>query len=108
MRSNPTIKPSIALLSAGYSAKTVGANMRGILDSKGLASLRDVYQYEIIRKGITPKKLADLMKKGLKDQDKKVVALYMDKAEQALEISKEAPDTAIQINLGTELEQLAE
>ena len=108
MMANPGIKPSVALLSAGYSGKNILANEAGILDSKGLVGLRDVYQYELIKKGITGKFLARIMKKGLKDQDKKTVLAYAIEAKRDLEISKDSVDTAIQINLGSEINELAE
>ena len=108
MRANPNILPSRALLSAGYSAKSVEGSLPKILDSKGLVSLREVYQYELIKKGITGKFLAKIMKKGLKDQDKKTVLAYSIEAKKDLEISKDNVDTAIQINLGSEISELAE
>jgi hypothetical protein len=108
IRKNPTISLYKALVLAGYSEKTALNPTANVVGSKGMANLQDVYKYEIIQKGITPKKLAHLLKKGLKDQDKKTVLAYIDKAEQALELSKEAPDTAIQINLGEDINRLAE
>ena len=108
MKANPHIKPSEALLSAGYSEKSVGSSVPRLLDSKGLANLRDVYQYELIKKGITPKLLAKLTKTGLKDKDTKVVLSYMESAKKDLEISQDTPDTAIQINLGEDISKLAD
>ena len=107
MRANPHIKPSVALLSAGYSKSSIVGSMPKILDGKGLVNLREVYQYELIKKGITGKFLAKIMKKGLKDQDKKTVLAYSVEVKKDLEISKDTPDTAIQINLGEEIRELA-
>ena len=108
MLANPNIKPSVALLSAGYSEKSVVGGVPRLIDSKGLTNLREVYQYELIKKGITGKFLAKIMKKGLKDQDKKTVLAYSIEAKKDLEISKDNVDTAIQINLGSEISELAE
>ena len=108
MMANPGIKPKDALLSAGYSEKSVVGGVPRLIDSKGLVGLRDVYQYELIKKGITGKFLARIMKKGLKDQDKKTVLAYAIEAKKDLEIANESVDTAIQINLGSEINELAE
>ena len=107
MLANPHIKPKDALLSAGYSDKSVMGSMPKLLDSKGLVNLREVYQYELIQKGVTPKKLALIMQKGLKDKDNKTVLAYSIEAKKDLEVTTDTPDTAIQINLGAELEDYA-
>ncbi|HDZ14354.1 hypothetical protein LCGC14_0615210 [marine sediment metagenome] len=108
IRKNPEISRAKALIMAGYSDKTALNPTANVIGSKGFANLQDVYQYELVRKGINLKFLAKKMKEGLTDKDKKVVALYHDKAEKALELSKESVDTAVQINLGSELTDLAE
>jgi len=105
---NPAITPSNALIMAGYSKKNVGHNVTKILMADGMLNLREVYKYELSNRNVDPNRLARLIHIGLKDKDPKIVLQYIDKAEQALEISKEAADTAIQINLSSEINELAE
>ena len=108
MKENPAITPAKAMIMAGYTDKSALNAKANLIDSKGFQNLGDIYQYEVTRKGITPKFLAKKLKEGLTDQDKKVVAVYHDKAEKVLELSKDTPDTAIQINLGSEVADYAE
>ena len=108
LASNKSITPSNALIMAGYSKNNVDKNVRTIWGSDGMLNLKAVYQYELIKKGITPKKLAQVLQKGLKDQDKKVVLAYSIEAKKDLEIANDTPDTAIQINLGEDISKLAD
>ena len=105
---NPAITPSNALIMAGYSKVNVGHNMAKILMADGMLNLQEVYRFELTNRNIGPDKLARLIGKGLKDKDPKTVIQYIDKAEKILELSVDRPDTAIQVNLGAELEKLAE
>ena len=108
MLANPHIKPKDALLSAGYSPNSLVGGVTKLVDAKGLVNLREVYQYELIKKGITPKLLAKKLKEGLKDPDSKVVLAYSIEAKKDLEIATDTPDTAIQINLGEDISKLAD
>ena len=108
MHENPSITAGKAMILANYSETTAGDAKANLLTSKGFQNLSDVYQYELARKGVTPKLIAQVTKKGLKDQDKKTVLAYAIEAKKDLELSKESIDTAVQINLGSDISELAE
>jgi hypothetical protein len=108
MKENPSIPITKAMIMSDYSEGYSKTGQAKLLESKGFANLRDVYQYELVKKGVTPKLLAKKLKEGLTDQDKRVVAIYHDKAEKVLELSKDTPDTAIQINLSDEVKEYAQ
>jgi hypothetical protein len=108
IRENPSIPITKAMIMANYSNGYAKTGQAKLLESKGFANLRDVYQYELVKRGVTPKLLAKKLKEGLKDQDKKTVLAYTIEAKKDLEISKDTPDTAIQINLDSESAKYAE
>lgn len=108
IRKNPDISKSKALILAGYSDKTALNPTANVIGSKGFSNLRELYQFELAQKGVNPKLLAKILKKGLKDQDKKTVLAYAIEAKKDLEISKESVDTAVQINLSKDIDKYAE
>ena len=107
MRDNPQLKPSDALIQAGYSADSILSNKSKLIQSKGFASLQDVYRYELVRKGITPKLLARQTKEGIKSVDLKTRLPYLVEVKKDLGIAQDAPDTLVQINLSSEVDKLA-
>ncbi len=108
MHKDPTISAGKAMILAGYSKNSALNPTANVIGSKGFSNLQDVYLYELARKGVNPKLLAQVTKKGLKDQDKKTVLAYAIEAKKDLELSKDTADTAIQINLSSEINELAE
>ena len=107
MRKNPAIKPSDALIRAGYSAKSLLGGVSKHIESKGFANLQDVYRFELVSKGITPKLLARQTKEGIKSVDLKTRLPYIVEAKKDLGMVQDAPDTLIQVNLSQEIDKLA-
>ncbi len=107
IKQNPAMPLYKALVLAGYARKNAIGHTGKIVGSKGMESLQNLYKYEIVRKGVTPKFLAKKLKDGLKDKDKKTALAYLQEAQRALDISTDVPDVAIQVNLSPDLEEYA-
>ncbi len=107
-RENPGYSISYCMVMAGYSKKTATHPKADFLESKGVMNLQELLRFELVSKGITPKLIAKQTKEGIKSEDLKTRLPYLIEAKKDLGMSEETPDTAIQINLGKDLEALAE
>ena len=107
IKKNPDIPAYKALILAGYSERNALKNGTKILETKGFKDLQDIYKYEIIRHGVTPKVLAKTLKVGVKDKDAKTRLAYLQEVQKALNLSQDTPDVAVQVNIAKELEDYA-
>ena len=107
MRANPSMSPANALIMAGYSDKSVLGSKTDLLNSKGIASLSSLYQFELVKQGMRPKKIAKLAVEGAKSVDLKTRLPYLESIKKDLGISEQAPDTLIQVNLAPDIDKIA-
>ena len=108
MLKQPELSAYQALIRAGYSKNTASSAKANFMDRVAVSSMKDQLGYELIRKQVTPKYIAQLTKQGLESKDSKVVLEYIKEVKKDLNISTEATQNAIQINLTGEISKLAE
>ena len=105
---NPNVAKSKLLEAAGYAAGKKGVNSTQILATEGFKTLQAEYNFHLNQQGVDAQLLAAKMRAGLDGEDKKTSVLeYIKETKRDIGISKEVPDTMIQINLSGELKEFA-
>jgi hypothetical protein len=95
------------LILAGYKKNTALNGTANFIDATAVKNVQELYGYELARQNVTPRLLAKRMREGVKNKDLRLAFQYIQEAKKDLGISKETPDTAIQINLQGELNDYA-
>lgn len=97
-----------ALIQAGYSPSVATVHARDIINSDGFKTLQKEYHYHLDKMGVDVKLIAEKMRAGIEGEDKKASVLeYLKETKRDLGLSKDVPDTMIQINISGELQEYA-
>src|SRR4030042_908375 len=106
-KQNPEKSLYQCMIEANYSRNTAHCVKANFIERVGVQNVSERYGYELARQGITPRLLAKRAREGVKHKDLRLAFQYIQEAKKDLGISKESPDTAIQINLQGELGEYA-
>lgn len=98
---------SEVLRRAGYN-EGAALQSTAVFNSAGIKNLQKEYNYYLDKEGVNTRLLAERMRDGLDGEDKKASVLeYVKEAKRDLGLSKETPDTMIQINITGDLQEYA-
>lgn len=106
-KKNPEKSLYQCMIEANYSRNSARHVKANLIEREGVKSVSELYGYELARQGITPRLLARRTREGVKHKDLRLAFQYIQETKKDLGISKETPDTAIQINLQGELGEYA-